>query len=82
MEITLYHRPDCHLCEDMARALAPLAAELGMTVRAVDIESDPVLEERYGLDIPVLAHEGAEICRHRLDEAALRRFAQAKRARR
>lgn len=82
MEILLYHRPYCHLCEQMAQGLGPLAAELGVAVRAVDIESDPALEERYGLLIPILVHEDAEICRYHLDEAAVREAVAAKRARR
>ncbi|WP_297361865.1 glutaredoxin family protein [Acidiferrobacter sp.] len=82
MDIVFYHRPDCHLCEDMARALAPLAAELGLTIRAVDIESDPDLEARYGLKVPVLAHDGTEICCYRLDEGAVRQAVAAKKARR
>ncbi|WP_298134156.1 glutaredoxin family protein [Acidiferrobacter sp.] len=77
----LYHRPDCHLCEDMARALQPLAARLGVTVCPVDIESDPDLETRYGLKVPVLVCEGTEICCYRLDEGAVRRIVAAKRAR-
>ncbi len=81
MDIDLYHRPDCHLCEDMARALAPLAAELGLIVHAIDIESDPNLEARYGLKVPVLVHDGTEICCYRLDEDAVRRVAAAKKAR-
>ncbi len=80
MDILFYHRPDCHLCEDMARALAPLAAELGVTVRAVDIESDPDLEARYGLKVPVLVHGDTEICCYRLDEGAVRRAVDAKKA--
>ncbi|AWP22194.1 glutaredoxin [Acidiferrobacter sp. SPIII_3] len=82
MDIIFYHRSDCHLCEDMARALAPLAAELGVAVRAVDIESDPDLEARYGLKVPVLVHGGTEICCYRLDERAVRGAVAAKKARR
>ncbi|MHB1511754.1 MAG: glutaredoxin family protein [Acidiferrobacter sp.] len=81
MEIVLYHRPYCHLCEEMAQALAPIAAETGLVVRMVDVDSDPALEERYGLAVPVLVHEGAEVCRYRLDAAAVRAVVAAKRAR-
>ncbi len=81
MEIVLYHRPYCHLCEEMAQALAPVATELGLAVRMVDIDSDPALEERYGLAVPVLVHEDAEVCRYHFDEAAVRGAVAAKRAR-
>lgn len=82
MEIILYHRPYCHLCEEMAQALAPVAGELGLAVRMVDVDCDPALAERYGLAVPVLVHEGAEVCRYRFDEAAVRAAVASKRGRR
>ncbi|MSQ60985.1 MAG: glutaredoxin family protein [Dehalococcoidia bacterium] len=70
--IVLYERPGCGLCEEAARMLGPLASELGCTLRRVDIESDPALEARYWLVIPVVALEdGRELARAPIDEAAL-----------
>ena len=65
--LTLYGRKYCHLCDDMAAALAPLAARWGFEVQYVDVDADPGLEERYGEDVPVLAHDGTTLCRHFLD---------------
>ncbi len=69
--LTLYHREGCHLCEAMERELAPLLAARGWRLERVDVDSDPALARRYGTEVPVLAREGREICRHRLDRAAL-----------
>ena len=80
MNLTLYHRPYCHLCEEMSAALAPIASELGLTVTRVDIETDAKLEARYGHLIPVLVCDASELCHYRLDESAVRRFVAAKRA--
>ena len=80
MDLILYHRPDCHLCEEMSSALRPLATELDLMITVVDIESDPGLEERYGAWIPVLVYEGSELCHYHIDEAAIRRFVAAKKA--
>lgn len=44
----------CHLCEDAKVMLAALQRETGLGVTEVDIASDDVLVERYGLRIPVL----------------------------
>jgi hypothetical protein len=33
----------------------------------LDVDADPALERRYGEDVPVLAHGGTQLCRHRLD---------------
>jgi hypothetical protein len=49
-EITLYTRPDCHLCE-LAEQMLESA---GVVWHPVDIESDLDLLRRYGVRIPVL----------------------------
>jgi predicted thioredoxin/glutaredoxin len=40
----------------------------------VDVDSAPELVRRYGLNVPVLLLDGSVVCRHRLDEAELRRL--------
>ena len=52
---------------------------LGRTVRlppidVVDVDSDPQLTRRYGLNVPVLLLDGTVVCRHRLDAVELRRL--------
>ena len=46
IELTLMSRGYCHLCHDMEAALAPIAAEYGARVTVVDVDADPVLEEK------------------------------------
>ena len=72
--LTLYGRKYCHLCDDMAAALAPLAAEWGVDVRYVDVDADPVIEARYGENVPVLAHGETMLCRHFLDPQRVRAY--------
>jgi hypothetical protein len=38
----------------MRERVAPLVARLGGSLADVDVDSDPVLSERFGLEIPVL----------------------------
>lgn len=72
MRLTLYGRSYCHLCEDMERALVRLQHELRFTFEVIDVDLDPVLEERYGSLVPVLAGpDGREICHYFLDLEAL-----------
>jgi len=74
VRLTLYARSYCHLCEEMAQALGPLAVELGFTVVPIDVDSDPALESRYGEKVPVLVDaDGEEICHFFLDHEALKR---------
>jgi len=52
MALRLYHREECHLCEE---ALALLhAAGLADGLAMLDIDADPALGIDYGLRIPVL----------------------------
>ena len=52
--LRLLTRPGCHLCDEMKASVAPLVARLGGTLSEVDVDSDPALSERFGLEIPVL----------------------------
>ncbi len=70
-ELLLYTREGCGLCEELRAAAQPVAQRHGVTIRSVDIDADPELRRCYGWDIPVLTLDGREICRHRLDRAAL-----------
>jgi hypothetical protein len=70
--LTLYHRTDCHLCEDMLQDLQRMKTGLGFEISRVDIDTDPALKRRFNEKIPVLALGEDIICCHRLDERALR----------
>ena len=43
-------------------------------IEVVDVDSDPVLQRRHGLDVPVLLLDGSVVCRHRLDATELQRL--------
>lgn len=70
--LTLYGRTYCHLCDDMAALLAPLAGEYGFAIEVVDVDASPDLEARYGERVPVLVHDGEELCHYFLDSARVR----------
>lgn len=78
-QFTLLVRDGCHLCVAMRAALDPLAAAAGFDIDEVDIDADPALEARWGEDVPVLLAGERELCRHRLDRAALAAFLAAAR---
>ena len=85
LRLTLLVRAYCHLCEDMRRALAPLARNWRAAIVEIDVDADPALEARYGERVPVLllgpSDAGEELCHYVLDatrvqaalEAAARR---------
>lgn len=75
MGLTLLHREGCGLCEEMLADLETLARTLKLPpIDVVDVDSDPELTRRYGLNIPVLLLDGTLVCRHRLDSDELARL--------
>ena len=69
----LYTRPGCHLCAEAKAAIAPLLRKFGAVLREVNIDKDAVLEERYGLDIPVIFIGARKAAKHRVDVHQFRR---------
>jgi hypothetical protein len=68
---TVYSRNYCHLGDEPIGGLRGLQADFRFRIDAVDIDSDPALEQRYGERVPVLVHAGQELCHYRLDIAAV-----------
>ena len=56
--VTLYGKPDCHLCDEAEDRLARLSRQVGLRYRKVDIQSDPALFARFRYRIPVIDVEG------------------------
>jgi hypothetical protein len=70
--LTLVGKADCRLCDAMRDVARRVAPAFGARLMERDVASDPDLERRYLLEIPVLLLEDREIAHHRTDEAALR----------
>ncbi|MEI6830475.1 MAG: glutaredoxin family protein [Synechococcaceae cyanobacterium ELA445] len=51
--LRLYTRVGCHLCEGLAERLGQLDPAPGLEL--VDVDRDPAIQARYGLEVPVLA---------------------------
>lgn len=64
--VTLYERAGCHLCEETHRALRRIGLDRPLAIARVNIATDPALELRYLVRIPVLA-----VGEHELDAAGL-----------
>ena len=71
VELVLYSRPGCHLCDDMLMALRALDSRRNLRVTVVNIDDDPALRDAYATRIPVLARADTQevLCESRLDEA-------------
>jgi thiol-disulfide isomerase/thioredoxin len=74
--LTLYSRPGCHLCDEMKAVVERVigAAAVRAAVEEIDISTDPALEARYGLEIPVLLVDGKRAAKYRVTEGELTRI--------
>ena len=71
LELTLYRKEGCGLCDQAEAMLARIAKRLPLQVTSIDIDSDPALQARYFLEIPVIAIGHDEIARAPISERAL-----------
>ena len=72
MELTLYYREQCHLCDAMRKALVAFSRRhTPLEWREVDIDRDLQLIRRYDTRVPVLCLGEREICHYFFDESAL-----------
>jgi hypothetical protein len=76
IRLTIYSRPGCHLCDEMKAAAARAIHATGTdaAIDEVDISTDPDLEARYGLEIPVLMIDGRKVAKYRISDEQLRRM--------
>jgi glutaredoxin len=66
--VTLYHAPDCHLCERALEVVSALHEEFGFELELVDAD----LEARYRQEIPVVVVDGRRSFTYFVDADALR----------
>jgi glutaredoxin len=80
IEVTLYTRPGCHLCENAKEVMLPLLAEFGAILREVNIDDDHELMQRFGHDIPVIFIGEHKAAKHRVDREQFHRQLEEARA--
>ena len=75
MGLTLVSRTDCELCDRFLEEIEALRARAPIPpVEVVDVDSDALLQRRWGLKVPVLLLDGALVCGPRLDAPELLRL--------
>lgn len=71
--LTIYSKPGCHLCDEMKAVINRVAQSIPLQLEEIDISTSRELEERYGLEIPVLLVEGKKAAKYRIGEEELRK---------
>ena len=62
VNVTLYTRSNCSLCEKAKAALH--ASGAAFQLEEIDVDSDPLLHDLYDHHVPVIFVEGKEAFRH------------------
>ena len=71
MELTLYYRESCHLCDAMRKALVAFQRQHPIVWQEIDINRCHSLIEMYDVKVPVLCFGEIEICHHFFDADTL-----------
>jgi glutaredoxin len=77
--VTVYAKPDCHLCAEAMSVLRRLQAELGFGLEELDISADEALHRAYFERIPVVTVDGEELFQYFVDEAVVRERLESRR---
>jgi glutaredoxin len=77
--LTVYSKPDCHLCVEAMTVLQRLQAELGFALEELDITTDDALQRAYFERIPVIALDGEVMFEYFVEEEALRERLESRR---
>jgi 4a-hydroxytetrahydrobiopterin dehydratase len=78
VEVTLYTRADCSLCDKARTAIK--ASGVRVKLNEVNVDDDPVLRRRYGNDVPVVVVGEVEAFRHRVDPDAFAAFVRQRKS--
>ena len=68
IEIVLYSKPDCCLCDDVKLQLARLRRTVHFDLREVNILEEPRAYEQFKEEIPVVFINGKKAFKYRLNE--------------
>jgi glutaredoxin len=60
IQVTLYGKPGCHLCEEAREVVLAVRLEREFELVEVDVTLDPGLNREYGERIPVVAVNGED----------------------
>lgn len=74
VEITIYTRDPCHLCEEAEATIERVANDVrrSVDIETIDVDSDPELRDQYGDRVPYVLLDGTPAFKYRVDEETLR----------
>ena len=78
VDVKLYTREQCHLCEEAKVTIQAVADEIdrSVTIEEIDVDEDERLREEYGERVPYVFVDGWPAFKYRVDKDELRRQLQ------
>jgi glutaredoxin len=71
IQIDIYSRPGCHLCDEAKAVVEQVQRRYPFVLRVINIETDATLEKEYGEQIPVVFINGNKAFKYHVDEFEL-----------
>jgi glutaredoxin len=68
IEVVVYSKPGCCLCDEVKEKLKRLQASHAFNLREVNILEDPEAHERFKAEIPVVFINGEKAFKYHLNE--------------
>ena len=78
INITIYSKKNCHLCDVAKEALMKIREEYPFSLIEVDIEKDKELFGKYKYLIPVIQIDGEKTITYKVNEAELKAILKLK----
>ena len=72
--LTVFSRQACALCDHLVLALELMRPKYDIQYTKIDVDSDPQLQARYGLRVPVLTDADVEICAGHCEPAEIESY--------
>ncbi len=54
IKVTMFSKQECHLCDQALQYLDDLQSTIPHQLEVIEIDQDPALQKKYGIDIPVI----------------------------
>ena len=74
VNVTVYSKKDCHLCDSAKETLLKIQQEFPFSLTEIDIEKDNMAFEKYKHLIPVIEIDGKKVFTYRVNENELKRI--------
>lgn len=76
LQLQIYTRKDCCLCEEMKNVIREAKAPFPMTLDEIDVDASAELQVLYGEEVPVLFINGRKAFKYRVTARELQKRLQ------